>query len=113
MADYTFDDIRQAAEKKYKGLSIDLGDGSSVELRNILRLEEKKRNRLQELQDEESGSIESTFQQVREMVSILADTEVGARKLLERIGGDNAVLMHVMQTWREQTQVGEATPSAT
>ena len=111
MATYTLDDIREAAEKKYGALTITLGEGQSVTLRNVLRLPREERVKIEELQGRDDESVEETIEGLREAVLTLADSSDNGRALIDLIGDDNALLIHIFQTWQDQTQAGEAQPS--
>lgn len=111
MATYTLDDIREAADKKYGGLTIELGEGHGVTLRNVLRLSREERGKIEQLQDREDESVDETIEGLREAVLTLADSSDNGRALLDLIGDDAALLIHIFKTWQGQTQAGEAQPS--
>ena len=111
MATYTLDDIREAADKKYGGLTIELGEGHNVTLRNMLRLSREERGKIEQLRERDDESIEETIEGLREAVLMLADSSDNGRALLDMIGDDAALLIHIFKTWQDQTQAGEAQPS--
>lgn len=45
----SLDTIREAAERKYGSVDLDLGDGNTVSLKNPLRMTKEERNRFQDV----------------------------------------------------------------
>lgn len=118
MTDITLEDIKAAADKKYASLKIGLGE-HTIELRNALRLSEDERDRVSELQDELSGEddegnkIEGRSQTpvLEDMLRTLCATEGQGNKLVDALGGDLTLLAETFESYKEKTQLGEASPS--
>lgn len=108
MTTLTLDSIREAADRKYGGITIDLGD-EKVELRNPLRLSKGDRERLSKLEksaDEDADPLDY----FREMYEVLAGKE-GAKTLLKALGEDITLHMEVLSNLNTGVEAGEASPS--
>ena len=109
----TLDDIAKAAEKKFGNVEIDLDESTVVVLRNPLRLSEKEREQIKELQDSLNSEGEDMSQEdgLREMLLLVADSKSKARRLLDSFDGDLTKLVALFQMYQEHAQTGEASPS--
>lgn len=111
--DITLDDIKAAADKKYASLKIGVGN-HTVELRNALRLDEDERKNLSQFQEELDGEGEEARSQVavlEDMLRTLAATEGQGNKIVTALGGDLTLLAETFESYKERTQLGEASPS--
>jgi hypothetical protein len=120
MSAVTLDTIRQAADAKYGSYDIDLGDGSITRLLNPLRMSEEARAELKKVQRELSASVDddapedvSQVTLFEKAITIVAETEGQAKRLLKLVKGDLAVLASIFEAYGENAQVGEASASAT
>jgi hypothetical protein len=108
---YTLDDIRTAAEKKYASTEITVGD-TNVVLVNLLRLPKEKRAIFESLQDEvnaeEDGESPDQADKLADLLRVVAATEKQADVLLDAIGDDLALLATIFETYAKGTESGEA-----
>lgn len=111
MASFTLDDIRTASEAKYGSTDIDLPDGTKVRLLNALRLSSDDRASLKGMQArlDQDDADEAVI--LADAIRTVADTEVGARKLLEAVGDDLATLATIFEKYSEGSSLGEASAS--
>lgn len=108
----TLDSIRQAAEKKYGSLSIDVDEDTTVVLLNPLRMPKAKRDKLMEVQEKLGGEGDLDHETLmRDALRLVADDKDAVNKLLKEIGDDLAVLAQVFESYVERTQPGEASAS--
>ncbi|MEU8133236.1 phage tail assembly protein [Streptodolium elevatio] len=110
MATFTLDAIRQAADAKYGSTDIDLGDGTTVILRNPLRLSKEERTELASLQDNLDTEDEGVDQAdvLADAIRLVAKDKRPVEKLIKLIDGDLALLAQVFESYSAGTQVGEA-----
>lgn len=108
MAKLTLDSIRDAADKKYGSLEVDLGD-KVVELKNPLRLSKEDRARLSDLKQPEDDDADP-LDYFGALYEILAG-KAGAKALLEALGEDIPLHMEVVSNLNSETELGEASPS--
>ncbi|MFI5840546.1 phage tail assembly protein [Catenuloplanes sp. NPDC051500] len=108
----TLDDIRAAAERKYGSTDITIAEGEVVRLLNPLRLPKTRRDELSKLQDKlgEDGADQAAL--LADAIRLVAESETRARKLLDAVGEDLAVLAQIFEAYSAGTRVGEASPSA-
>lgn len=105
---FTLDDIRTAAEKKFGSTVIEIDSERSVELLNVLRLPKSKRDELQSLSKDDETKGE---EQVTKILYLVAKTKGAADLLLKELDGDLAALVTIVEKHMEDTQAGEASPS--
>lgn len=127
MATMTLDELRQDVEQRYGDFIVTLPDSVEVRLRSALRMPKEDRAKLRklqqrfsDLQDETEGSHDSDeardpdsieddmLEVVRDQIIVLADNKSHARRLLDEIGDDLAMLMGLVQSYMETTMPGEA-----
>jgi hypothetical protein len=112
---FTLDDIREAADRQYAPVVIDLGEGDRCVMRQLLRLPQRTRDQVMEqlklLETEEGveADVEVTINAVTSVIKLVADDK--GPKLIKALDGDIAMMMQVLERWMEATSVGEATPS--
>jgi hypothetical protein len=108
---YTLDDIRAAAEKKYASTDITVGD-TTVTLVNVLRLPKEKRDVFTSLQEELDGQeSEESVDQAEKLAGLLrlvASNGKDADVLLAAIGDDLALLATIFEMYAKGTESGEA-----
>lgn len=108
MAQFSLDDIRDAAEKKYGTVEITFGD-DSVRLTNPLRMSEERREKLGAVQDEiNEGDTAEVTEKLAEALRIAAEDVDAANRLLAAIDGDLPTLISVFETYTNGVQAGEA-----
>lgn len=116
-------DLRREAEEKYTDLPLELDDGTTVQLQNLLRLNDQARRTAQVMlaslnQDEKDGAEGTDGEQLDK----LARQERIIRDLLKLVADDPAaagvvdtwdlpMLLLVLERWTERTQPGEAPSS--
>ncbi|WP_378733651.1 phage tail assembly protein [Nocardia brasiliensis] len=113
---FTLASLREEIENEFAPVAIPLADGTSVVLRNLLRLDKKDRDKVQvhlksmkvEAEDDDAD-LEPVLTSMREVIKLAAET--GGVKLLREIGDDELLLQRVFQRWMEATQPGEASNS--
>jgi Mycobacteriophage tail assembly protein len=116
MAQFTLDNIRDAAEAKYGSMDIPVG-AILVRLLNPLRLTKEKRSALiaaqKDLEAEEKEGVENIDQVevFRKILRLIAENEIQAEALIAELGDDLALLASVFEMYSEGTQAGEATAS--
>lgn len=120
MANFTLDDIRTAADKKFGSCDIEISDGETVVLLNPLRLNKDRRTKLLALQDKMSSDKDDEDEDkeehdieaiLDECILLVAEKPALGKKLLKEIGEDLAVKMGVFEKFMGGTEVGEASPS--
>lgn len=113
-------DLQAEAAAKYTDLPLELDDGSVIQLRNLLRLDDKARKTAQVLldsldskDDAQKAKLDQLSHQervLRDLFLLVADKPDVLAPLLD--GWDLAMRMHVLETWTESTQLPEAERSA-
>lgn len=114
MAAFTLDSLRAAADAKYASMDISLPDSDVCSLRNPLRMDKAERDELLALQERMNSEDEDVDQEalLADALLLIASNKHAARKLLDEIGGDLAVLAATFEAYTEGTQAGEASASA-
>ncbi|UZJ23715.1 phage tail assembly protein [Rhodococcus antarcticus] len=118
MSNFTLDNIRAAADAKYASTSIEVSESDTVVLLNPLRLTKERRAALSAIQTEMSGDDDEDAAEVDQVdafqrsIRCVADSKRGAELLITAIGDDLATLAEVFETYGSETQVGEASASA-
>lgn len=108
----TLDSIRAATEAKYGSYNIQISKDVAVRLLNPIRLTKDARDRLLALPDEMRKPDADHVAVLRDAIAALAETEDGAKLLLDALGDDAALLTEVFAGYMIATQVGEASASA-
>lgn len=121
---FSLDDIRDAARRKFCPLKISLSDGSEVELRGFIRLDESERGIVKDSIEilkplMESESADEIPEEDKTLIAealidvIAAIAGKGGDQLVEELGTEFPVLLHVFETWMVESRLGEAEPSQT
>ncbi|SHS97948.1 Uncharacterised protein [Mycobacteroides abscessus subsp. abscessus] len=121
---FSLDDIRDAARRKFCPLKISLSDGSEVELRGFIRLDESERGIVKDSIEilkplMESESADEIPEDDKALIAealidvIAAIAGKGGDRLVEELGTEFPVLLHVFETWMVESRLGEAEPSQT
>lgn len=117
MAQFTLDDIRAAAERKYGSFDIEIADGEVVRLLNPMRMTKEKRaelarlqKRMEALSSADEADLEDVDEEVviEEMLTTVCESPAKAKKLIRALGDDLAVKIALFNEYGEQTQAGEA-----
>lgn len=112
---FTLDDIRTAAEKKYGDVEITCSTGEVCVMRNALRLEPEERKTLADLQDmmgnDSDDAVEMDQAKILAEVIILIAKGDSGHQLVKDANGDLTILSEILSAYREGTQVGEASTS--
>ena len=114
MANFTLDNLRAAADKKYAPTVIEAGD-EKFTLPAILRMGSDARSRITDLLSDaerlaEDESVENLDEQIEvfsDLISAAVLDDKGDR-LLELIGDDTVILIDIVSAWLKDTQAGEA-----
>lgn len=117
----TLDSLREAVQRKYAPVAVQLSDGTEVVLRGILRLTKDERDKVtdsfglvealdddQTFEDLSEADRKELVDSVSEVLLLLAESR-GSR-LVSELGGDLPMLMQVLEAWVEASQPGEAAP---
>lgn len=124
---FSLDDIRQAAIRKYSPVEVELSDGSTVELKSLLKLRKKTRQEINDAIDE-INAIDGTEDEDEELIAEWSATICESiekvfrlacnspRKLLAELDHDDPEIKASMYTslftrWISETQAGEAVSS--
>ncbi|MFY1688179.1 phage tail assembly protein [Plantactinospora sp. WMMB782] len=111
MLSINLDTIREATERKYGHLTVEVGE-KSVRLLNPLRLPKERREKLMRLQSVDlkaEGADQAAV--LADAIRTVADTAGGAKILLGAIGDDLAVLVELFEEYGRSTRSGEASGS--
>ena len=111
MSNFTLDDFRAAADKKYGSLTIALPDGSEVELLNVIRLPKAKRDALRDIQETSTEDLDEDAM-LKQTISLVCKSEAQANRLFEQVGDDLAVLASILEAYQEKSDLGNASRSA-
>lgn len=108
MAQFSLDDIREAAEAKYADVEITFGKDDSVSFINALRLSKKDRGALLKLQEElgKDGADQASL--LAGGLRTVASDKDAANRMLELVGEDLSILASIFEKYTEGTQAGEA-----
>lgn len=120
----TLDSLREDIEREFAPCQVDLGEGKTLTLRNLLRLPKNTREQVYTLLDELSDiqkdddqdglvATEQSAQIALKILPLVADNEKLGAKLVESIEDDLALTLRVFSRWMEGTQAGEAEGSPT
>lgn len=106
----TLADLQAAAQERWGDFVIEDLD---VTLRHALRLTDKDREKLAELFEAEGEDENETdlLTRMRAIVEIVAADKTQAKRLLDHLKDDPALLVIVVEQYMEATQLGEASDS--
>jgi len=117
---FTLDALREEVEREFAPVEIVVSDGTTVTLRNLLRLSKTERDvvvaKLKVLETidkdaesaEDSNEIDLLADTAAEILALVADH---GDKLIKELDGDVSVILKVLNVWMGSTQPGEAQPS--
>ncbi|KZM68830.1 phage tail assembly protein [Nocardia terpenica] len=118
---YSLDALRADIEREFAPITVEIAEGKSVVLRNLLRLPKKDREAafehmtaMEKLEDGEDGSVESmeaTGELARAIFALVADDKRLGKVLVDALADDLALTLRLFERWVEATQPGEAQPS--
>ena len=108
------DDLRAEVEREFAPVEVTLHDGTTVTLRNLLRLPKKTRDKvvdtLKALETKE-GEDQDVDAMVDAATAVLKMVSDNGAALVKELDGDVTLIMRVLERWMQTTQPGEATPS--
>lgn len=118
MADATsIKSLREEAEDRYPGLPLTLEDGTTVTLRNILRLDDNAQRNvavilesLRETEGDTSDQLERQKKVTRDLLLLVCDNPKAMASELE--SWDLAIYLLAVEKWQSVTQLPEASSSA-
>lgn len=112
MSVFTLDKLREAVDAKYQPTVLDAGDTEYI-LPNPLRMDEKKREKVQSLlnkvneasegDDENADTMIDLF---REIINVAEKNDKGDK--LNQLLDEDVLVIEFIQSWMEGSQVGEA-----
>jgi len=109
--------LRDEAEDRYPGLPLTLDDGTTVTLRNILRLDDTAQKSVTVLIDslrgaegETSDQLEQQKKVTRDLLLLVCDNPKALAAEMET--WDLAIYLLAMEKWQAETQLPEASSSA-
>ncbi|GAB4584401.1 phage tail assembly protein [Nocardia sp. IFM 10818] len=117
---YSLDALRADIEREFAPIIVEIAEGKSVVLRNLLRLPKKDREAafehmtsMEKLESEESSveSMEATGELARAIFALVADDKRLGKVLVDALTDDLALTLRLFERWVEATQPGEAQPS--
>lgn len=116
MPTITLDKLKADIEEKYAPVVIDAGD-VQVTLVQVLRLSKAQRKALvdaEKAQEKTDGEFDedATLERLRAVLRIAATDKDDVEFLIDALGDDLVLLSEVVNAWREGTQAGEASSSA-
>lgn len=114
MATFTLDNLREEVSRKYAPTVIENGDDSYT-LPNLLQMSSKQRKEvlylIDKFEDSESGDYDAQFEVFSEIIEAGVAGGKG-EELLELLGDNAALVVEIVTSWMEGTQVGEAERSS-
>lgn len=116
---FTLDALREEVEKEFAPVEIVVSDGTTVTLRNLLRLPKKERDEVLEKlkvletldksgESEDANELDLLATTAVEIIILVADH---GQKLAAELGDDLSIILKVLNVWMESSQPGEAQPS--
>lgn len=115
MATFTLTDLRNEVTKKYAPTVIENGDDKYI-LQNLMQMPEKQRRAIEALVDsiqdepEDGDNVESQTGVFRQII-VAAEGNGRGEELLDLLGDNLAMLVELVNSWMEGTQLGEASQS--
>lgn len=108
---YSLENLRADLDKQFAPVEVMVGR-SKVTLRNLMRLGKEDRISVQDLIDklqsgDENQSADDMFDLIRSVLLVVVADDKG-QTLVDAIGDDLALGMHLMERWTAATQPGEA-----
>lgn len=113
-------DLQTEAAQRYTDLPLELDDGSTIKLRNLIRLDDTARKNAQVLLDalnskgeegkEDLSQLTHQERALDDLFLLVADEPKAMRGLLD--GWDLAVKLLLVERWTEATQAPEAPSSS-
>ena len=116
MATFTLEDLKNEVSKKYAPTVIKNGTDQYI-LQNLLQLPAKKRNKTMDLvdtinsEDEEKSGLDHQVGVFREIIKIVEANDKG-QELLGLLGDNDALVLELVTSWMDSSQLGEAEPSS-
>lgn len=109
MATFTLTDLKNEVSKKYAPTVIENGD-KTYTLQNLMQIGSEDRDKVLELIediDSENKTLDDQIAVFRSIVEIVEENGNGG-ELLELLGDNTALVMELVNTWMDGTQLGEA-----
>lgn len=114
MSQFTLDDFRAAAEKKFGSTDITIGE-ETIRLVNPLRMPKEQRKALLSIQEEldsDDAEIEQQEEVLKRALRVACEHSWMADRLLDAVGDDLALIMSIFESYTGEQEVGEASASA-
>lgn len=113
MATFTLTDLKNSVAQKYAPTVIENG-ADTYTLQNPLQLPEKARDKVENLLDGLTGEESTTKDMLkvfREVVVLVTEESKG-KELLGLLGDNDPLLIELVSSWMEDTQLGEVAGSS-
>lgn len=114
---YTLDNLKSDLDNEFAPVEIDLGNGKTVVLRNVMRMSKAERAQAmaaieatQTIDTNTADGVDAMLDALKELLVVVAKDNTG-KALVAAIGDDLALAMKIMGIWSEGTQSGEASNS--
>lgn len=115
---FSLDSLREEVANEFAPLKIALSDGTETVLRNLLRLNEKARTEILDTlkgldlgDDDEVRGDERVAQLTSGISRVLELVSDKGKKFVRELDGDLLLMMKILNTWMEESQLGEAQTS--
>ena len=116
---FSLDSLREEVANEFAPLKIALSDGTETVLRNLLRLNEKVRTEILDTlkgldlgdDDDEVRGDERVAQLTSGISRVLELVSDKGKKFVRELDGDLLLMMKILNTWMEESQLGEAQTS--
>lgn len=116
---FSLDSLREEVANEFAPLKIALSDGTETVLRNLLRLNEKTRTEILDTlksldlndDDEDVKGDERVSQLIAGISRVLELVSDKGKKFVKELDGDLLLMMKILNTWMEESQLGEAQTS--
>lgn len=115
MATFTLADLKAEVSKKYAPTIVENGDEEFV-LQNLLQLPAKRRTQVLNLTSDVGGEdkefdLDEEVKVFRKIIEIVTEDDKG-KELNALLGDNDALVVQLVTTWMDGTQLGEAEPSS-
>ena len=109
MATFSLSDLKNEVSKKYAPTVVENGDDSFT-LQNMLQLPSERRDSVLELIEGVDGEDVTLDDQLKVFKDIILAVEINDRgqELLDLLGDNSALILELVNTWMEGSQLGEA-----
>lgn len=111
MATFSLEQLKETVERNFAPVIIEAEGRDSFKLVNLLRLPEKKRERVMELLEsldsDDSSEVASSVDNILTEVITIITAEDRGKELIKLVGSDTATLTTLMNVYQEGSELGE------